>query len=131
MAFHVPEHARIREHPIFGSSARDGNNGAFLVESPEHGWWLQIIASDGSDPAVPEAHGWEHVSVHASRPRGKDMQPRTPNWREMTFVKDLFWEDEDVVMQLHPRRSAYVNIHPHTLHLWRHANIPTPPLVLV
>jgi len=131
MSFRVPEHARVRDHPLVGSDARDSNNGAFLLESPEHGWWLTIIASDGSDPDVPEAHGWEHVSVHASRHHGKAVQLRTPNWNEMHFVKNLFWEDDDVVMQLHPRRAEYVNVHPHTLHLWRHASIPTPPRILV
>jgi len=51
----------------------------------------------------------------------------------MAYVKDLCWDDEDVVMQLHPRKSEYVNNHPHVLHLWRprHEMIPTPPSILV
>jgi hypothetical protein len=51
----------------------------------------------------------------------------------MVFIKGLFWDDDDVVMQLHPKRSEYVNQHPHTLHLWRPmtATIPTPPASLV
>lgn len=51
----------------------------------------------------------------------------------MCQVKDVCWDDEDVVMQLHPRRSQYVNMHPHTLHLWRplEASIPEPPSILV
>jgi len=130
--FHVPERARNTTHPQLRSSFLDGNNGCFEVASPEPGWTLEIIASDGE--------GWEHVSVHASK--GHDsrliggrstLRSRTPSWVEMTFVKDLFWDDEDVVMQLHPRRSEYVNMHPHTLHLWRPtaATIPTPPSILV
>lgn len=123
MSFHVPELSRDTTHPIYRSTTADGNNGAFWLESPEPGWRLAILCSDGE--------GWEHVSVHAYRKEGK--QQRTPTWREMHYVKTLCWDDEDVVMQLHPRRSEYVNLHPHTLHLWRplEATIPTPPSILV
>jgi hypothetical protein len=127
--FKVPERARITDHPVMGSDETFGNNGAFVVESPEHGWRLLIIASDST--YSPEAEGWEHCSVHAVRDHGKREQLRTPTWREMAFVKDLFWDEEAVVMQLHPKRSEYVNTHPHTLHLWRHESIPTPPKMLV
>jgi hypothetical protein len=125
----VPESARVTNHPTLGSDASYGRNGAFVLASPEPGWQLIIIASDGDDPEVPEGDGWEHVSVHCGKP-GKS---RTPSWKEMAFVKDTFWEPEDVVMQLHPRRSQYVNVHPDTLHLWRSRNqpIPEPPAILV
>jgi len=51
----------------------------------------------------------------------------------MAFVKDLCWDDDDVVMQLHPRKADYVNDHPHTLHLWRPIDreIPTPPTIFI
>jgi hypothetical protein len=134
MSFHVPEAARVRDHPIFRSTPADGNNGAFELESVEPGWMLAVIASEGDAPDWPEADGWEHVSVHAYRPRGFDgAQLRTPTWREMCFVKNLFWDPDDVAMQLHPRRSEYVNEHPHVLHIWRSRTcpIPTPPRDLV
>jgi len=78
---------------------------------------LTIIFSDGE--------GWEHVSV--STPS------RCPNWEEMTWIKNLFWGDDDVVIQYHPARSSYVNYHPYCLHLWRPQGIalPTPPSILV
>lgn len=119
--FHVPETSRDRTHPILGTTSADGNNGAFYLPSPEPGWTLTLICSDGE--------GWEHASVHARR--GTKM--RTPTWREMTFVKTTCWDDEDVVVQFHPRKSEYVNNHPHVLHLWRplDATIPTPPSELV
>ena len=131
MAFHVPELARDRTHPQLGTSDQDGNNGAFHLESPEAGWRLALICSDGVDPLLPDDWlGWEHVSVHAYRNGGRQM--RTPNWREMCHVKDLCWDAEDVVIQYHPRRSEYVNVHPHVLHLWRPPTaIPTPPPILV
>lgn len=126
--FHVPELARDTEHPILGSTSADGNNGAFHLESPEPGWKLSIIASDGL--------GWEHVSVHAYRrivAVSSPAQTRTPTWKEMSYVKRLYWDAEDVVIQFHPRESEYVNCHPHVLHLWRPTNqeIPTPDPLMV
>jgi hypothetical protein len=129
MAFHVPEGSRDTMHPQFGTTHGVGNYGAFHFESPEPGWTLSTIATDGNDPAVPAAQGWEHVSVHAHS-RGR---LRTPSWKEMAFVKGVFWDDDDVVIQYHPRKSEYVNLHPNVLHLWRatHVEIPTPPPFLV
>jgi hypothetical protein len=123
--FHVPEPARDRLHARLHSTNADGCNGIFRLSSPEPGWMLACMVSDGER--------WEHVSVHAYRDARRKTTTRVPNWREMCFVKDVFWEDEDVVMQLHPRRSQYVNAHPHVLHLWRPtaATIPEPPAVLV
>ncbi len=66
-----------------------------------------MIASDGL--------GWEHVSVRAH----SWVSSRVPTWLEMCFAKDLFWGEEDEVVQFHPRRSEYVNLHAHVLHLWR------------
>lgn len=123
MSFHVPESARNTWHPMLATTTADGNNGAFELPSVESGWYLSIIASDGL--------GWEHVSIHAWRDRGhkNGIQERCPTWREMCFVKGEFWDDEDVVIQYHPRKSQYVNCHPFTLHLWRPTNteLPTPP----
>jgi hypothetical protein len=141
--FHVPELARNTTHPVLGTTAANGNNGAFDVESPEPGWRLALIASDGTEAPDMANWQWEHVSVHAYRPGSP--QPdgftlasrrpamRTPTWKEMSYVKRLCWDAEDVVMQLHPRESEYVNCHPHVLHLWRpkHQQIPTPPAELV
>jgi hypothetical protein len=119
--FHVPERYRIVTGRM-KSNASLGNNGAFCIPSPNFkGRLLLIIASDGM--------GWEHVSVHAER--GKELA--TPYWDEMNYVKDLFWDSEDIVMQLHPKKSEYISLHPNTLHLWRptSAEIPTPPSILV
>jgi hypothetical protein len=54
---------------------------------------------------------------------------RPPNWEEMCFVKDLFWDTEEAVMQLHPPKSRWINNHNYCLHLWRPTNqeIPLPP----
>lgn len=127
--FHVPETYRITEGAgIYNSKPFEGNYGAFKVESPEPGWFMLVLATDGLDDKGA-SNGWEHVSVSAR----KGSKVRTPNWKEMCYVKDLFWDEEDVVMQLHPRKSQYVNIHQHTLHLWRpiDQSIPEPPSILV
>ena len=99
-----------------GSTAAYGLTGAFMVMGP-CGTELAIIGSDGE--------GWEHVSVSCRH--------RTPNWEEMCFVKDLFWDDEATVIQYHPPRSKYVNCHPNCLHLWRPVgrNVELPPMILV
>lgn len=129
MAFHVPEAARIRESQSgLASDASYGNNGAFLFDSPSPGWKLCVIASDEPyDDSIP----WEHVSVQAVRQ--KPAAIRIPSWKEMCFVKDLFWDAEDIVMQLHPRKSEYINYHPAVLHLWRPVGveIPMPPRGMV
>jgi len=51
----------------------------------------------------------------------------------MCFVKNLFWEEEETVIQFHPAKSLYVNHHPFCLHLWKpeEAVIQTPPRYLI
>jgi hypothetical protein len=112
------EDARVRTG-YFKSDHRDGLMGAFHIHSP-NGRMMVIISSGPNNE-----YGWEHVSV--------SIEGRTPNWGEMAFVKDLFWDEEETVMQLHPPKSQYVNCHPHCLHLWRpiDAVIPLPPAKLV
>lgn len=116
MTFHVPEEFRVRGG-ICGSDSSMGNNGAFVIPASTRGRPLRVVASDGM--------GWEHVSV--------SMPDRCPTWEDMDFVKNLFWDPEDAVMQLHPPRSMHVNNHPYCLHLWRpiDAFIPLPPEWLV
>lgn len=134
--FHVPELSRITTG-VMSSNVTYGNNGAFLLKSCVDGWLLLCLVSDGTRAAadgvnadlLPDAADWEHVSVSASNRK----RSRVPCWDEMCQVKKLFWDDEDVVMQLHPRASEYVNQHPNVLHLWRSKTrpIPEPPAILV
>lgn len=107
----------LRDHPVAGPG--DGKAFGHAVVVTTNHRRLNVIFSGGDEC------GWEHVSV--STP------VRTPTWEEMCFVKSLFWDDEDCVMQLHPPRSSYVNNHPYCLHLWRPVSveIPTPHTVLV
>lgn len=113
------ENGRVRSGP-FASVTEDGLNGCFFVHGP-CGEELQIIANE----AHPNRLWWEHVGISIRR--------RIPNWREMCFVKDLFWSEEECVVQFHPPRSEYVNCHPNCLHLWRNAkqDFLLPPAILV
>jgi hypothetical protein len=100
-----------------------GGYGRFSLMGP-CGENLLVVAS-GADAGDVLAAGWEHVSVSTRR--------RCPNWVEMCFVKDLFWGEDEVVIQIHPRRSRYINNHPFCLHLWKRRGVEfaLPPEVLV
>ncbi len=119
--FKVPEQYRVKSGPM-GTVTEDGNNGYFVFRVVGKDLIFIVIASDGA--------GWEHVSVHLQSDHNKLY---TPKWEDMCLVKAMFWDAEDVVMQLHPKQSEYVNNHPNTLHLWRPVGveIPTPPGILV
>jgi hypothetical protein len=87
--------------------------GAFFVVHPRTKHRFKIVASDGM--------GWDHVSV--------SLRKRTPTWDEMCWVKSLFFEPEECVVQYHPPASVYVNISTTCLHLWRPQSdaVPLPP----
>ena len=69
--------------------------------------------------------GWDHVSM--------SFRNRVPTWEEMCWLKDAFFDDEEVVVQYHPAKSKYVNCHPNCLHLWKQkdSEFNTPPMLLV
>lgn len=102
--------------------------GAFQI--PFNGVLLRIIATNGAVPDL-KIDEWEHVSIHAFDPVFKKV--RCPKWDEMCFIKDLFWNDDEAVMQYHPAKSDYVNVHDHVLHLWRNKKVsfPMPPKICV
>jgi len=94
------------------STRKDGIMGAFIVRGP-CATNLKIISS-GTWPDEE----WEHVSVSTER--------RCPNWIEMCWVKDMFWNKDETVVQFHPGHD-YINFHPYCLHLWKHRNGHTLP----
>lgn len=101
---------RIREG-LLGSTNKNGNNGAFSIPGPNNQTFI-VVASDGM--------GWEHVSVHVAGVN------RCPTWEEMCFIKDLFWEPHECVIQYHPPQNIYIDAHPYTLHLWKPQGIDLP-----
>jgi len=109
-----------RTRPPLDSKAGD-RFGAFYIS---HGNEKFIIVADDG-----EQSGWEHVSMRTLA--GK--KERCPTWEEMCWLKNLFWDEEETVLQFHPPRSDYVNLHPHVLHLFRQVGVeaPRPPSILV
>ena len=60
---------------------------------------------------------WEHVSLY----------PNTccPTYEQMSKAKDIFWNKDEIVFQVHPAKSEYVNRSEYELHLWRSRKIST------
>lgn len=65
---------------------------------------LKVIASTYNEDK-------EHVSV--------SLPDRIPSWDEMCFIKNMFFDEEEVCIQIHPRKSQYINLHSNCLHLWK------------
>lgn len=103
------------------TDSRVGPQGFFILPNPKNGkgMFLLCMASNGS--------GWEHVSISIPT------IDRCPTWEEMCFVKSLFWDDEDTVVQFHPPKKEHVSYHDYCLHLWRESgtNFKTPPSIMV
>ena len=79
-----------------------------------------VIADNGLNS--PE---WEHVSV--------SLKTRCLTWEEMCKIKDLFFEEDETVIQIHPSKKHYVNVYNFCLHLWKPKieKLPLPPSDLV
>jgi len=103
------------EHPMYPTPKKGSIEGAFLI--PYADTDLRILSGCGD--------GWDHVSVSVAH--------RCPTWNEMCFVKNLFFEKEELVLQFHPPESKYKNCHPYVLHLWRPWNqkIQLPPANMI
>lgn len=87
-----------------GGIAND-QQGAFIVKvrTKFRGRQLNVLVGNGM--------GWDHVSV--SHPL------EIPNWEEMSVIKTIFFDPEEVVMQLHVASKDHINVYPNCLHLWR------------
>ncbi len=94
----------------------EGKDG-LAVAIQKEGVFYKIIASWGD--------GWDHVSM--------SLDSRCPAWAEMCWVKELFWNAEETVVQYHPAKSRYVDCHPNCLHLWKpqKQTLPLPPIHFV
>ena len=109
-----------KPHPY--APQRYGDDYGFFEIPGPCGMVLRCVVSN----ALPDdGILWEHVSI--------SLRNRCPNWQEMNFIKDVFWGEDEAVMQLHPPKKDYVNCHPYCLHLWRpvHVEVPMPPSIMV
>jgi hypothetical protein len=104
----------------WGSDETYGFNGMFEFALTGEARRIRCIASDGA--------GWRHVSVSFGA-----VSKSAPSWDLMCKIKDLFWDDEDCVVQFHPPKSEYVNNHAGCLHLWQKidGSQPIPNSLLV
>ena len=57
--------------------------------------------------------GWDHVSVAPTK------GSKVPTWQMMCKVKDVFFKDDEAVIQIHPPKDQYINNVNNCLHLWR------------
>ena len=82
-------------------------------------WRGSVICSNGA--------GWEHVSVAPYKHR------IMPSWEDMCRIKDMFFRDDEAVIQIHPPKADYVDNAKNCLHLWRctYREMVLPPSVLV
>lgn len=119
---------KYRGHESPFTSPDGATYGAFRIK--HNGVYLNVIATDGCEENG-EYGQWEHVSIHVFDAFFN--KRRIPNWGEMCFIKELFWEDDEVVMQLHPAKKDWISIHDCVLHLWKpkKTEIPVPPKLCV
>lgn len=80
-------------------------SGVFKIRTKCSHRWFSVIATTGG--------GWDHVSVNPWH------HTRTPTWDEMCEIKDMFFDEEEECIEYHPKKSEYINLAEHCLHMWR------------
>ena len=103
------------DHPMYGKPEPGSIEGCFGI--PYKHYQLFVISGCGE--------GWDHISV--------SLKHRCPTWNEMKFIKNLFFEPDELVIQFHPPEKDYKNIGETVLHLWRpwDQEIKLPPINMV
>ena len=86
-------------------------SGAFKVPAGKRTFF--VIASVDDHPSCGRL---EHISVSHKN------EKITPTWDEMAEIKDMFFKPEEECVQIHPKRSEYVNFRKNCLHIWRPVN---------
>lgn len=100
-----PEKYKVEDFNIKFSELKEQQgiySQCFII--PFKGRALKAIASNWKN-------GWEHVSI--------SLNNRCPNWPEMCYIKNLFWEKDEICIQFHPKEEEYVNLHNYCLHIWK------------
>lgn len=114
---HLKQYRFVEQEIRFGGSGSP-NFGILLIPSIQDRKPVKVIFSRGF-------YGWDHVSI--------SKQKHPPSWNEMCWLKGLFFEDDETVMELHPPKGEWISNHDNCLHLWRPVDhtIPMPPPELV
>ena len=90
---------------------QSGTSGSFKVQAGKRTFF--VIASIDYDPRCGFL---EHISVSHRN------EKILPTWDEMAAIKDLFFLPEEECVQIHPKKSEYVNFVTNCLHIWRPVN---------
>lgn len=112
------EELKQTPHLKIMSTAEDGGYGELFFPGHSKAYGSVIWSYGG---------GWDHVSVSPYNHR------LTPSWDEMCRIKEMFFYENETVVEYHPAKSNYVNVKENCLHLWKPQNdtMPTPPLYMV
>lgn len=98
----------------------DERNATYIVIEPKNGRQLTVIISD--------TNGWDRcqISVYGSK-----------KWEvtsvEVSYVRDLVFKEDDVVVEYHMKPEGYINVGDCTRNLWRNQReeISQPPLEIL
>ena len=101
------EHNTLEEFVLREFGISSSHRCEFLISTVTETAKISAINFKDSD--------FEHVMLNP--------QNRLPTYEEMVSLKEIFWEQGEVTMQVHPAKSEYINIQKYTLHLWRHRSI--------
>lgn len=108
------ERSRTEYLPFYPKTAPHAKNGIFKIWRRKE--IFLVLISDGM--------GWDHVSA--------SLETRCPDWKEMCWLKNLFFDEDEAVLQFHPPTKDYINMAKNCLHLWRpHAGMELPDPVMV
>ena len=115
------EHYRAT-HPLSFPHKKGDPYGWFVIPSPH---FPNKRRYDLFVMVAPTDEEWQHISVSS--------RMGCPDWDEMCLIKNLFFDEDEVVVQFHPAKKDYINFAENCLHLWRwtKGNFPTPSNILV
>lgn len=104
----------MRDEKEYKSKAMWKTNKTFEQWGVKCGIIKLPTGAQGSVVVGRNEEGWEHVSLSLYR-------QKLPTWDEMCYIKNIFWDEEEEVVQIHPKKSKYVDL-TEALHLWRPVN---------
>ena len=72
---------------------------------------------------------WDHLCVFVLEDENGIERHRMPTSEELHEIFEVFFEDDEVGIEVYPTTEEYVNIEEFTLHLWRPVEsvLPEPP----
>ena len=84
----------------------------------KEGFFEMRVGNDFYSVVASTGAGWDHVSVSG--------RYGIPSHEVVSSVKDRFFNSDEVAVEIHPKKSEYINNHSRCLHLWRPTNAKLP-----